>query len=596
MISSGLFVLPGLAYARAGPGVCISYLLAGLVALTTVLSLSELITAMPKAGGDYFYVSRTFGQLFGTVSGMLSWLALSFKSAFAIFGIAELLYLTFGLQLRLSALALVIIFTVLNLSGVKEAVRLQVLLVIALIGILITFFIAGIQDVVFDRFRPFLTDGGVNSIFSTAGFVFVSFGGVLTTASIAGEIKNPARNIPAGLIGSTIAVTLLYVMITFVAVGVVPEEELSESLAPVALAASKSGGALMYGAIMIASLLAFVTTANGGILTASRYPVALANDNMLPPIFGRTSRKKANPYGAIIATGILIGISVLLKLDTLIKAASTVILLSNIFAHISVIVMRESGIGNYKPTYHAPFYPWLQIGGIVAFILLIVDMGVQPVLLSLLFSIVGVLLYFARRKKDHYASPAMLHLLQRITNKALLTDDLQNELREIVSARDMISYDDFDRAVSEACLIEIEDCPELGAVWQRVAAEMEGRLPPHIGAERMVELFEQREAESSTAISDFVAVPHIIIADEQIFQVAFIRAQEGLRFSKDYPDIHAIFVLIGSEDMRNLHLRAISAIAQIAQQPDFEEKWTSASNPDEMRDIFLLGQRMRTET
>lgn len=72
MISSGLFVLPGLAYARAGPVVFISYFLAGCVAITTVFSLSELVTAMPKAGGDYFYVSRSFGQLFGTVSGILS--------------------------------------------------------------------------------------------------------------------------------------------------------------------------------------------------------------------------------------------------------------------------------------------------------------------------------------------------------------------------------------------------------------------------------------------------------------------------------------------------------------------------------------------
>jgi amino acid permease len=77
MISSGLFVLPGMAFARSGPAVFLSYFLAGSVALTTVLSLSELITAMPKAGGDYFYVSRSFGHLFGTVTGLLSWFALS---------------------------------------------------------------------------------------------------------------------------------------------------------------------------------------------------------------------------------------------------------------------------------------------------------------------------------------------------------------------------------------------------------------------------------------------------------------------------------------------------------------------------------------
>ena len=221
MISSGLFVLPGLAFAKAGPAVCLSYFIAGCVALTTVLSLSELITAMPKSGGDYFYVSRTFGQLFGTVSGLLSWLALSLKSAFAVIGIAELIYLVSGINLTLSAVILAILFTGINLFGVKEALRFQVVLVIALIGILIAFFGLGMQDVILQRFEPFMSHG-MNAVFSTAGFVFVSFGGVLTTASIAGEVRNPSRNIPLGLIGSTIAVTILYTLVTFAVVGMIP--------------------------------------------------------------------------------------------------------------------------------------------------------------------------------------------------------------------------------------------------------------------------------------------------------------------------------------------------------------------------------------
>lgn len=594
MISSGLFVLPGLAFAKAGPGVFISYLLAGLVALTTVLSLSELITAMPKAGGDYFYVSRTFGQLYGTVSGILSWLALSFKSAFAVFGIAELVYLLFGFELRISALVLATIFTVINLTGVKEAAKFQVLLVVSLIAILVFFFVAGIQDVVIQRFRPFLTEGGVNSIFSTAGFVFVSFGGVLTTASIAGEIRNPARNIPAGLIGSTVAVTFLYTLVTFMVVGVVPPEDLAGSLAPVALAGRASGGMILYSAIMIASLLAFVSTANGGILTASRYPIALSKDNMLPPIFSRLFGSKQTPYVAIAATGLLIGLSVILDFEILIKAASTVILLSNIFAHLSVIVMRESGIKNYLPTYNAPFYPWLQIGGIIAFMLLIVDMGVQPILFSLLFMAAGVLLYFMRRKKtNQFSSSAMLHLLQRITNKALLTDDLQNELRDIVADRDNLSRDEFDHAIAAASLVEIDGSPPLNEAWRRVANVIEKNFEGGIGADEIVNLIEERESQSSTAISDFVAIPHIIIDTDDVFQVVLVRAKDGLCFDAAHRNIKAVFILIGSRNMRNLHLHSLAAIAQVAQDSDFENDWMAASNFSEIRDIFLLSSRKR---
>jgi len=591
MISSGLFVLPGLAFAKAGPAVCLSYFVAGCVALTTVLSLSELITAMPKSGGDYFYVSRTFGQLFGTVSGLLSWLALSLKSAFAVIGIAELIYLTFGINLTVSAIILAALFTGINLFGVKEALRFQVVLVFALIAILISFFALGIQDIVLQRFEPFLSHGA-NALFSTAGFVFVSFGGVLTTASIAGEVRNPARNIPLGLIGSTVAVTLLYTLITFVVVGMIPAENLAGSLAPVAEAARSSGGKTMFLAIMAGSLLAFITTANGGILTASRYPVALSNDNMLPPLFAKTAVKSGTPFIAVIATGTLISVAVTLKLDLLVKAASAVILLSNIFAHLSVIVMRESRVANYRPTFKAPFYPWLQIAGIIAFVLLIVDMGIQPILISLLFIFAGVVLYFVRRGKSEMVSPALLHLVKRITNKEMITDDLSSELRDIVENRDGIVKDEFDLVVEESAMMTLEESLDIEALWQKIAANLHSSLPKH-SAEEIAELLSQREADGSTAISEFVAVPHIIVKGETAFKILFIRAPKGVCFSEEHPAVKAIFVLIGTKDMRRLHLRALAGIAQVVQGDDFEEAWNSARNHRELKDLFLVSKRNR---
>jgi len=88
MIGSGLFILPGMAHAMAGPGVIWSYVLAGLLATAGALSMSELATAMPKAGSDYFFIMRGFGAGTGSIAGMLSWFSLSLKSAFAIVGMA----------------------------------------------------------------------------------------------------------------------------------------------------------------------------------------------------------------------------------------------------------------------------------------------------------------------------------------------------------------------------------------------------------------------------------------------------------------------------------------------------------------------------
>ncbi|MCK5201756.1 MAG: amino acid permease, partial [Spirochaetales bacterium] len=86
MISSGIFVLPAIAYSHTGSSLFISYLIGGVIALIGILSIAELSSAMPKAGGDYFFISRSFGPLLGTINGFLSWFALSLKSAFAIYG------------------------------------------------------------------------------------------------------------------------------------------------------------------------------------------------------------------------------------------------------------------------------------------------------------------------------------------------------------------------------------------------------------------------------------------------------------------------------------------------------------------------------
>lgn len=348
MISSGLFILPGLAFARSGPAVFAAYFLAGVLAITSVLSLAELTTAMPRAGGDYFFVTRSFGSLLGSLSGLLSWIALALKSAFAIIGIAELLAVLLHFNLTLSALVVCAFFVILNL-GVKEAVGFQTLLVVGLLLILGIFLVGGMPQVEIAHFEPFMPHG-INALFSTAGFVFVSFGGLLTTASIAGEVRDPARNLPRALIASLVVVTLLYSLVAFVVVGVVPASDLSGSLTPVADGAREVFGSPGFVAITIASLLAFVTTANGGMLTASRYPLALARDKLIPPFFGRTGKQSGVPVTAVLCTGIFIALALLLDLAVLVKAASTVILLTNILANLSLIVLRESRLQNYRPS------------------------------------------------------------------------------------------------------------------------------------------------------------------------------------------------------------------------------------------------------
>ena len=132
MISSGIFILPGVAFERVGPALFVSYFVAGLLALTGVFSIIELASAMPKAGGDYFFATRTLGPLTGTVSGLLSWFALSLKTSFAIIGIAEIALILFHIPVVYSALGACLLFAVLNIAGVEKASTFEVIIVAGL--------------------------------------------------------------------------------------------------------------------------------------------------------------------------------------------------------------------------------------------------------------------------------------------------------------------------------------------------------------------------------------------------------------------------------------------------------------------------------
>ena len=178
MISSGIFILPGLAHSRAGPAVMMSYFLAGLLALTGVLSQAELVSAMPKAGGTYFYVKRSMGPIIGTVDGFLTWFSLSLKSSFALVGMAAFSSVLFGLNFQAIALLLCVIFIIINILGIKEAGKVQLFLVFSLIGLMILYVVLGIPNIKVEYFKNFASEG-IPAVFSTAGFVFISFGGVI---------------------------------------------------------------------------------------------------------------------------------------------------------------------------------------------------------------------------------------------------------------------------------------------------------------------------------------------------------------------------------------------------------------------------------
>ena len=592
MMSSGLFILPGLAHAQVGPAVLIAYLLAGALATTGMLSQAELASAMPKSGGTYFYVTRSMGSAVGTAYGLITLLALALKSAFELIGMAAFTVLIINLEIHVIAIVLCVLFIVLNLIGIKEVGRVQVVLVSIIMAALIVYILRGLQVVNVQHFQPFAPTG-VMGIFAAAGFVFVSYGGLLKVASVAEEIKDPGRVLPLGMILALLFVAVFYTMTIFVTIGVLNPDQLNHTLTPISDAAAVFLGSWGRIALAVVAILGFASAANAGIMGASRYPLALSRDNLLPQRFARINKRFKTPHVSILFTGFVVICALFLKLDVIIKTASSVLILTYVFSCFALIILRESRLQNYQPKFQAPGYPYIQIIGIIGFGILLYQIGKAALVANLLLIIGGFFVYWFYGRIRATREFALLHLIERITARELTSHSLETELKEIIKERDAIIKDRFDDIIEQCTILDINDPMTVEEFSRQVANEMAGHL--NMEPIMLLDLLLARERDASVVLTPHLAIPHIIIEGEHSFDILLARCKGGIEFSESAPKIHAVFVLIGTRDERSFHLRALAAIAQIIMDPHFDDRWMAARTKEGLRDIILLGKRRRDD-
>lgn len=595
MISSGLFVLPGIAFAKSGPAMILAYLLAAVLIIPSMFAKAELATAMPKAGGIYFFIDRSLGPWLGIFGGFANWFSLSFKSAFALVGMGAFAVLIFPdiniIQIKIIAVIICLVFALTNILSVKVTGRIQVVLVFILLSVLTIYIGRGFISTHPDFYQPFMPMG-FSSIIATAGLVFVSFGGLTKIASIAEEIENPGRNIPLGMILSFSVVTLIYLLAIGVTIGVVPAEELRNSTIPLSMAAGYLLGKPGVVALSVAALTAFITTANAGILAASRTPMAMSRDQLLPKIFAKINPRSKTPIVSILfTTAFMIIVIVFLNIENLIKTASTLKIILFMMNNISVIIMRESKIQNYRPKFKVPLYPFLPIFAIISYVFLLFNMGWMPILISALFFVLGIIIYFLYARKRIDRTSALMHIIERISARELKSTSLEDELRQIVITRDEIIEDRFDKLIKNCDILDVEGSPEIDMLITSISQLFEKRCK--VSKTDLIREFKDREAQSSTIIKPGLAIPHIIIPGEKCFDIIPVRCKKGIRFPENEELVHTMFVLIGTLDERSYHLRALMAIANLIQENNFDKRWMSARNKEELRDVILLSNRKR---
>ncbi|TSA55103.1 MAG: hypothetical protein D4R45_03015, partial [Planctomycetaceae bacterium] len=306
----------------------------------------------------------------------------------------------------------------------------------------------------------------------------------------------------------------------------------------------------------------------------------------------RINERFGTPHNALLVTGLMITLALLLRLEVLVEAASVVLILTNILSCLSVIVLRESRLQNYQPKFRAPLYPWMQIAGIVGFGLLIFEMGLEALLITFILVVGGLFVYWFYGRIRTTREYALLHLIERITAKELTTHSLESELLEIIRERDEIVKDRFDDIIERVTVLDVERSMPLEEFFRRIADAMSPRLD--IGADELFRLLVEREKQSSTVLRPDLAIPHIVIPGQHAFDILLARCRGGIFFSEKEPEVRAVFVIMGTKDERNFHLHTLAAIAQIVRDPHFETKWAAARTKEALRDIILLGERRRS--
>jgi amino acid transporter len=594
MFSSGLFLLPGIAASYTGNSVWLAYLLAGFLILPAMYCMAELSTAMPKAGGTYYFLDRSMGPLMGTIGGLGSWIAVVFKSAFALVGMGAYLGLYLDLPFTYTAILLTIGFGLINIFGAKETTLLQRILVTTLVVILIGFCFFGLRETGF--VEAFRFDNGDEGFFktgivgfvSTIGLVFVSYAGLTKVASVAEEVQNPDRNIPLGMTLSLITATIIYTIGTLILIKVLDREALYESLTPIADAGRLFLGWMPFDLgvilIVIAAIAAFASTGNAGIMSASRYPYAMAKDKLVPQQLSKIGRFGTPTISIVVTVFTMIGVLVLFDVASVAKLASAFQLLLFGLVCVAVIVMREARISTYKPGFKAPFYPWLQIVGILISFWLIIEMGILAIAFTGMVTIACVLWYQFYASGSLERRGAIFHIHERLGQQRY--EGLERELMTIIHDRTQAENLSYEALIARSVVMDFRyGIYDISHILDILGEKAESQF--EIDAEILKTKFAS-EFLILHPISDGVHIAYQTSPDVSQPELFVFRFGPQARLNVERADAaHTIMFLIVPTKPAGLDLRLAGHLAEVVQSDHFETRWLNAETERDMNEVLM---------
>ena len=452
IVGTGIFVLTGVAAAdKAGPAIILSFVLAGCACVFAALCYAEFASMVPVAGSAYTYAYATLGELFAWIIGwdlILEYAVSSatvahgwshyFQDLIGIFGVHLPRWMTLapfdfdpklglivstGTVIDLPALIITFIVTLILVKGIKESVGFNATMVGIKLVIVLFVIIVGSFYINPANWHPFAPYGytGISffgntivgmtgkggeplGMFAGAAMIFFAYIGFDSVSTHAEEAKNPARDVPIGIIASLIICTVLYIAVSTVLTGMVPYNKLDIN-APVSNAFMQVGLPWAQFLISIGALTGITSVLLVMMLSQPRVLLAIARDGLLPAkFFGAIHEKFRTPWKSTLLTGLFVGLmAAFLPLRILAELVNIGTLLAFVIVCSAVLIMRKTHPDAKRP-FRAPLVPFVPIMGIIFCIVLMFSLPSENWLRLLVWLLVGFVIYFAYGRRHSVMS------------------------------------------------------------------------------------------------------------------------------------------------------------------------------------------------
>jgi APA family basic amino acid/polyamine antiporter len=384
IIGAGIFVLTGTAAAiHAGPGIILSFVLAGLACAFAGLCYSEFASMIPVAGSAYTYSYATMGELMAWIIGWdlileyslaASTVAIGWSGYFVEIlrsvGVSLPAALTSapgvapGAVFNLPAVLICLILTVILIIGIKESANVNATIVIIKLVVVLVFIAAGVSFVRTENWHPFLPFG-FSGMVTGAGVIFFAYIGFDAVSTTAQEARNPQKDMPIGILGSLAVCTVLYIVVAGVLTGVVRYNELNVPT-PIALAIRTLDMPWLSRLISLGALAGITSVILVMLLGQPRIFYTMSKDGLLPEFVGKVHPRFRTPHITTAITGIAVAIVAgLTPIDQVGQLVSIGTLLAFALVCGGVLVLRYTQPNRPRP-FRVPWFPVVPVLGVIS--------------------------------------------------------------------------------------------------------------------------------------------------------------------------------------------------------------------------------------